>query len=304
MPISLTSRRRFLAQSIGALSFSSLRLASADPGSPPTWVLAADTHINADPAKKSRGVNLTDHLQRAVKEILAHPTDFAGVIINGDCAHIDGQAGDYTQLASLTEPLLKAGLDLHLTMGNHDDRGPFRKSFARAAAPEDAVEDKHIAVIETPQANWILLDSLWKVNVVTGQLGEPQLRWLEALLDRYPDKPAILIGHHNPQFEPKVMKDGKELYTGLADSTQLFDLLHRKPQVQAYVFGHTHNWNVTRSTGGIQLVNLPPVSYVFDAERPSGWVKATATDAGLNLQLQSLLHQHPQHEETLELAWR
>ncbi len=48
-------------------------------------------------------------------------------------------------------------------------------------------------IIETPMANWILLDSLRFVNKTEGEIGEKQLKWLTGLLDANPDKPAVIL---------------------------------------------------------------------------------------------------------------
>src|SRR5690606_25576581 len=100
------------------------------------------------------------------------------------------------------QPLSEAGLPLHLTMGNHDDRAPLYQALAAQRPSDPPVDSKHVSVIESPHANWFLLDSLYQVNVVTGELGAEQLAWIEKELDARQDKPAIVMAHHNPQFDP------------------------------------------------------------------------------------------------------
>ena len=64
-----------------------------------------------------------------VGEITALPVKPAGVFINGDCAYLKGLPDDYANLAQCVAPLSAAGLPLHVTMGNHDDRGPLYQAL-------------------------------------------------------------------------------------------------------------------------------------------------------------------------------
>jgi 3',5'-cyclic AMP phosphodiesterase CpdA len=127
-------------------------------------------------------------------------------------------------------------------------------------------------------------------------LGKEQLAWLDTELARRPDKPALVVAHHNP--------DVRQNTSGLTDTKALFDVLRPRRQVKAYLFGHTHHWDVRADDDGIQLVNLPPVAYVFRQGNPSGWVDARLTAAGMSLQLNCVDPEHPQHGQTIELTWR
>lgn len=197
------------------------------------------------------------------------------------------------------KPLSEAGLSLHLTMGNHDDREPLYRALAAQRPKEPPVESKHVGVIESKHANWFLLDSLLKVDLVTGDLGEAQRKWLATTLAAHSNKPAIIVAHHNPQFEPDP--NGGP-WGGLRDSKELFELLDSQAHVQAYVFGHTHDWS-TRRRGRIHLINLPPVAYVFERGKPNGWVQAQLRDDGIDLELRALDVNHPQHGEKIALDW-
>ena len=85
---------------------------------------------------------------------------------------------------------------MHLVLGNHDQRENFWAAFPEAK-PALPAADRHAAVVETPLANWFLLDSLYKTNVTPGLLGAAQLQWLAKALDAHADKPALLVAHHN-----------------------------------------------------------------------------------------------------------
>lgn len=296
----LVSRRAFLGQATaGAVAgFVAVKGGSAGEENPNSFALLADTHIPGDPDTTARDTNMTANLRQVVGEVIAHRPKLSGVIVNGDCAYLKGLPGDYKNLASVVQPLSETGLPLHLTMGNHDNRQALYGALADQQKAAAVIESKHISVLETPKANWFLLDSLFQTDVVTGELGSQQREWLAQALDARANKPAILVAHHNPQWEPNANGG----WTGLKDAKALFDLIASRKQVKAYIYGHSHNWQLSKA-GNIHLVNLPPVAYVFAADRPNGWVQATAQDQGLRLQLHCVDTSHPQHGQTAELAW-
>jgi 3',5'-cyclic AMP phosphodiesterase CpdA len=307
MPLHLDplSRRRFLGGS-AVLALSPLIPASRAAAATEHWALLSDTHIAADPAEKSRqGINMAEHLRKVVAEVLAEKESLTGVLIDGDCAYNDGQPGDYTTLLEILDPLREAGLPVHFTLGNHDDRGKFAVALGEATGASP-VAGKHCSLIETPLANWILLDSLRIVNQVDGQLGAEQLAWIDKLLTANPDKPAILVGHHYPQVFREDIIPGEEKIkiSGLVDSEPFLDLLARHPAAKAYIYGHSHTWLLKRGEDGLHESTLPPTAYVFNPSMPAGWVRASLTATGLALELRALDPAHPQHGETHRLAWR
>ncbi|MGB7933682.1 MAG: hypothetical protein WCH04_15950, partial [Gammaproteobacteria bacterium] len=66
---------------------------------------------------------------------------------------------------------------------------PFHDAISWPAG-EPPVIDKHVSILETPRANWFLLDSLQRTNDLLGRLGEVQLQWLAKALDARADRPA------------------------------------------------------------------------------------------------------------------
>lgn len=310
MPLHLDplSRRRFLGGSaVLALSSAMPRAArAARAADSESWALLADTHIAADRTlKSSQGVYMAEHLGRVVAELLVEKETLSGVVINGDCAYNDGQAGDYAILLALLDPLREAGLPVHFTLGNHDDRDHFSAAVGDFAGG-GPVEGKYCSVLETPFANWILLDSLRYVNKVEGEFGEAQLAWVARLLEAQPDKPAILVGHHYPQvFREDIIPGEKKIQiSGLVDSEAFLATLSERRAAKAYVYGHSHTWLLKRGEDGLHQINLPPTAYVFDEARPSGWVRATVSARGMSLELRSLDRAHPRHGERHELVWR
>ncbi len=302
MPITLPplSRRRFLAGAVGAgagLLLSRFAIAQTQPVVDANRiVLISDLHIDANPAAINRETNMADNLARVVKEIAALDPRPAAVLVNGDCAHSVGTAGDYATLVELLKPIRQAGIAVHLSMGNHDNRENFWKAIPNADQPAKLVPDRQVSVIQTPLADWYMLDSLIKTSTTPGAIGEAQLAWLAKSLDAKPDKPAIVLTHHQPDLAPKT--------NGLTDTKALLDVLSPRKQAKSLIFGHTHAWANVKKPDGMHFVNLPPTAYTFAKGRPAGWVDVTLTDKSTTMVLYCLDDKHAQHRQKLSLDWR
>jgi 3',5'-cyclic AMP phosphodiesterase CpdA len=301
MPIQLPplSRRDFLRRALlsgASLAFAPQLHAAMRRTDATSFALLADTHIAADAAKISRTVNMTEHLAAVTREIVDLPQRAAGVFVVGDCAVSSGQPGDYVQFTKLLEALRADGLPLHLALGNHDHRENFWAALAAQRAAKRPVADKQVALIKSKHVNWLLLDSLEKTQQTPGALGEEQSRWLVETLDGNPQTPAVIVVHHNPGDDNNI--------SGLKDTKAFLEILRPRPQVKAWVYGHTHNWKVKRDASGLHLVNLPPVAYIFKEGDPSGWVHATTRRDGMKLELRSLDPNHKAHGQVVDLKWR
>ena len=143
--------------------------------------------------------------------------------------------------------------------------------------PKDKpVEGKQVIVVELERANLFVLDSFDPKNTVGGILGEAQLKWLAKALDDRKTKPAVVCVHHPLQFDvPKSVKSN-----GIADTTDFWPVLKDRPQVKAFVFGHTHTWKLAERDG-VHLINLPAIGYPFAKGEVTGWVDATFTEKGI-----------------------
>lgn len=309
MPTSLLpiSRRRFLQSSVvaAAAGWVTLRTVhAADEASDPNYyVFMADTHIDRDPDRvrhmANRHVNMRANLDKAVADILSNKPYPAGAIINGDCAHDVGLEGDYQVLARCIAPLLEAGIAVHMTMGNHDDRGPFYEVLANMRPEQPLVQDQHVLILDTPHAYLFLLDSLLRVNYTPGRLGEDQITWLKHALQAHQDKPVILFAHHYPQWHGA----GGQHFgrNGLQDGDDLFAAVTDHEHVRAFLFGHSHRWEVGRTYRHVALINQPAVAYVFREEQPSAFLHARFEPQGMNLQLECLDTRHPWHGQRHEI---
>jgi Icc protein len=301
MPVHLPpiSRRDFLKRSLltgAGLALAPELFAARWRSDENSWVLMADTHIAADPEQVARGINMTAHFRAATREVFALPRRPAGVFILGDCAFNSGETGDYATFAELLDPLRARGLPLHLALGNHDQRQHFAAVLEPKKKMQSPVRGRNVALLRTREVNWFVLDSLERTLQTPGALGDAQLDWLARTLDAHPDKPALVLVHHQP--------DDQENVSGLKDTGRLWEIIRPRNQVKAWIFGHTHRWNVRVDESGIHLVNLPPVAYVFQPANPFGWVHATVRGDGMNLELRCLDATHKDHGQTVVLKWR
>ncbi|HVR75346.1 MAG TPA: metallophosphoesterase, partial [Planctomycetota bacterium] len=263
----------------------------------PSWALLSDTHIHESLTEENQGQNMASNLLRALSDVLPHGPGTA--VVNGDIARLVGNTGDYASFLKLVEPLRAAGVPIHATLGNHDDRdkflGALEGSGEPALAPSSAraaVAQRHCSSFIADGVRWLLLDSLEKVNQTPGILGPAQLDWVARELDASPREPAILFLHHN------VEKSG----IGLRDTDDLLAVLRPRRQAKAVFFGHTHTWRRWEDEG-IHMVNLPAVGYTFAAAEPIGWVLAQPREDGLDLELRSF-GPHQEHGKKVALAWR
>jgi 3',5'-cyclic AMP phosphodiesterase CpdA len=301
MPISLPpiSRRAWLTNSLAA-GLASLAPRSWGAAQPPkeTWVLFSDTHIAADPALVARKACMAENLTRCVNQVLKLGQKPFGVMVNGDCVYMEGLKEDYETFGGLIAPLREAGLQVHCTLGNHDDRKNFMAAFTSVEDPRP-VEGKHVSVLSSATVNWVLLDSLDQVNKTPGVLGAAQLGWLDRTLKNLPERPTFVVAHHNPQVP---VPEG-EKHTGLVDSDGMFDVLARhQKKVRAFIYGHTHTWaHVQHEATGIHLLNLPPVAYVFNEARPNGWVMASVAGDAMDFELRCLNPNHEQHRQKISI---
>jgi 3',5'-cyclic-AMP phosphodiesterase len=299
MPITLppTSRRRWL-QHATAASFGVLasKLPAAN-SSEQLWVLFSDPHIAEDEKAVSREVCMAENLTRCVNQVLKIGQKPFGVIVNGDCTLLDGKSEDYATFARLMEPLTGNSIQVHCTLGNHDHRQNFINAILPPGPPnaerQVPVADKHVSVVSSATMNWVLLDSLHTVNSTPGLIGEVQLGWLDRTLRSLPNKPTLVVAHHNPQ---PPLTDPSKKPSGLQDADDLFKILASHDKVKGFIHGHIHNWGRSKHEAtGLPILSLPPVAYTFGKDRPNGWILVRATAEHAEFELRSLNPAHDEH---------
>ena len=264
--------------------------------------LLADTHISADPNRvfpgtrwpgspvkesEHEGVNMADCLAQAAKSVIALNPRPAHLIVNGDCALSKGIEAEYKQFFRLVEPIRAAGVTIHVTIGNHDNRENLWKLLPFLKKERMGVQ---AGVIELPHANLVLLDS------GNGALGDKQLNWLAKQLDERTDKPALIFGHFNP-----YPNRGVRPIEGMRDGSSLMKLLAERKHARAYVYGHTHEWQYDRRDH-LHLINQPAVSYYFGKGHAHGWIDMKLTETSADLELHCINRKHKQHGDRRQVS--
>jgi len=265
--------------------------------------LLADTHISADPELVYPGtkwpgspvkegehesVNMATCLAEAAKRVIALNPRPAHLIVNGDCALSNGKEAEYKEFLRLVEPIRAAGITVHVTIGNHDNREKLWKLLPFLKQEQMGLQAD---VIELPHANLILLDSGKR-----GILGDEQLNWLAENLDKQADKPALVFGHFNP-----YSNRGVRPIKGMRDGASLLKLLTERKHARAYFYGHTHEWQYDRRDH-LHLINQPAVSYYFGKGHAHGWVDMKLTEVSADLELHCINRKNKQHGDRRQVS--
>ena len=312
MPIILPpiTRRQFIKGSLalgGTALLNSRALAAADSDrtrlDPNRVALLADTHISADPAQRYPGtkwpgspvvedehewVNMADCLAQTAKRVIALNPRPAHLIVNGDCALSNGREGEYKEFLRLVEPIRAAGITVHVTIGNHDNRENLWRLLPFLKEEQLGVQ---AGVIELPHANLVLLDSGKK-----GILGDEQLNWLAKQLDQRAEKPALIFAHFNP-----YPNRGIRPIRGMRDGASLLKVLAERKHARGYFYGHTHEWQHDQQDH-LHFINQPAVSYYFGKGYAHGWVDMKLTETTAELELNCINAKHAQHGEKRQIT--
>ena len=169
-----------------------------------------------------------EHFDKTIDEILALNPLPRYVLCLGDIAYLTGKPEEYAAAKAGLDRLEAAGMQLTMTMGNHDRRANFAAAFPEKAAASE-LQDRMVYTVQTPRADFILLDSLQEGDnhdkwITPGAIDDSQRAWLESKLSGYTDKPVFVMAHH-PLNETKVGK-----------------ILMNSPSCRGYIYGHEHIW--------------------------------------------------------------
>ncbi|MBR4752678.1 MAG: metallophosphoesterase [Thermoguttaceae bacterium] len=202
----------------------------------------------------SETVQQVVRFNQSVCKVLAMNPRPANLLIYGDVAYDQGTVENYELFRELIKPIEAAGINWEVAMGNHDRLENFRQVFPQRFERKALVEGRYVNIVETPHADFILLDSYLK-GQVRGEISPEQREWLVQTLKKYDDKPVFVGCHHH-----------------LAD-TKIGDVLKACPGFVAYLHGHLHYYR-TPVQEEIKTICFPSVGHWGDM----GFMTARLTD--------------------------
>ncbi|MBQ7191074.1 MAG: metallophosphoesterase [Kiritimatiellae bacterium] len=240
----------------------------------------SDLHVGL-PLAKQKYKTMRDYphqpaaTQALVREILALPRPPANVLCLGDISLAFAEPDDYAIAAETLKPLTDAGIQVTCAMGNHDIRSEFLKYFP-GYDKTTKVPGRFVSVVNTPHADFILLDSLVEPEpskrgnygaCTKKGLGKEQLDWLLATIHAA-TRPTFLCAHHPA--------------AGLGIPMSVF----KNRIVPGYLHGHTHQWTTGYLRGDfdenarmLREVGIPTLGFEWDV----GWGLMRTTAKGATL---------------------
>jgi len=285
------SRRQLLkgglALAAGAVTFWPRPVLGEDREQCTRWAFLSDTHIAADPDNRYRGFCPYQNLQEIAGRLAGDLPE--GVVITGDLARLKGRPEAYANLKSLLTPLAQKR-PVYLGLGNHDNRDDFFNAFESTGRSGEVVENKHVVTADGGPVRLVILDTLDRINAISGLLGWPQRTWLETYLRTCDDTPTILFLHHKPKVD-------------LRDTGRLFRIIGPMTKVKAVVYGHTHQVGLSEYKG-IHLINLPAIGYNLGDSHPVGWMEAKLTAQGGEFLLHAMAGNTRYDGLRTTLTWR
>ena len=244
----MVTRRMFLSLTLAACAAAGI--AADVPLDPNLVALFADLHATT----RADNPHQREGLARCIRDVLALNPRPANVLFYGDLSFNHGDTNDYRQLKVLVKPLEEAGIRWSAALGNHDRRASFFSVFPERREASPRVPDRLVSVVNTPYADFILLDTCLE-GPVNGGLDETQRAWLRETLAR--SARPVFVGAHHPLKEAGVG-----------------GLLAASPACAAYLYGHNHAWR-PQAEGGVETLCLPSTGHWGDI----GYVLVKLSDA-------------------------
>ncbi|KRE89804.1 hypothetical protein ASG89_34745 [Paenibacillus sp. Soil766] len=141
------------------------------------FIHLTDIHISAPGKKPLFGLEMSEKLRAACAEIRTLEAKPSFVVISGDLTH-DGDLEDYRFLKKLLdaeEALL--GIPIHVALGNHDFREPFREGYLE----EEPSNESYYYSFMADGLRIVMLNTQVP-GTHNGRIDEVQLAWLKHLL--------------------------------------------------------------------------------------------------------------------------
>jgi Icc protein len=218
----------------------------------------SDTHLLGGADRLYDRVDSAGHLRELLTALENTGRRPSAIVFTGDLAD-RGEPAAYAELAAIVEPVAaRLGARIVWAMGNHDDRGAFRRELL--GEPGDGPVDR---------VYWF--DGLRVITLDTsvpgahhGELDDAQLAWLAAELSRPALDGTILAMHHPPI--PSILD--LAVAVELRDQSRLAAVLAGS-DVRGILAGHLH-YSSTATFAGIPVSVASASCYTQDLLVPEG----------------------------------
>ena len=196
-----------------------------------TTVLISDLHVGG----ANKQLEYTQpRLNKVVDAILTMRPRPRRVVCFGDVAMSYGLAVDYAASKPILKRIVDAGIELHLTMGNHDRRSAFFREWPEYAENQ-TVSGRCTRVVDLGGCDLVLLDTLKgtddraenDMGPVDGTIDDAQLAWFEAWIAAA--KRPFFVGSH--QFRDLYIKGEKPIKRAA-----------KSGWFCGWIYGHDHSW--------------------------------------------------------------
>ncbi|MGE7225592.1 metallophosphoesterase [Paenibacillus sp. PDC88] len=249
-----------------------------------------DIHINA-PAKNNPlfGIDTTAKLRKVFEDIRGLKTKPSFILISGDLTQ-DGDLEDYRHLKALIdEESAKAGIPVHVGLGNHDFRAPFREGYLEEAPSE---ESYYYSFVD--RGLRIVMLNTQVPGTHDGRLDEVQLAWLEATLNEPAEQGSIVVLHHPVTATPTELMDSHLLQ----NPQDLAEAISGRGVI-GLLSGHIHFHNIGSLNGipscaatGVAFGLDPTARHSMDFLDNSGYNLVTVKNGQIAVQPRYLPGEH------------
>ena len=207
--------------------------------------ILSDCHVGNWKSPKYQGEKFAECIAR----VLALDPLPAKMLIPGDLAYLWGRKEDYELARRLLQPVVDAGIEVTIGMGNHDRRENFLEYWPEYA-DRSPVSGRIVSKVRGVHFDYIMADTLDQPTetdkwITPGTIDNAQREWLKTECAAA-KRPLLVLAHH-PACELGTPGKG-----GTYDSARKFGELSmgtkEKPtNCCGYIHGHDHRWYVTRS---------------------------------------------------------
>ena len=207
--------------------------------------LLSDCHVGNWRSPAYQG----EKLRECIARVLALDPLPGKMLIPGDLAYHWGRKEDYALSRQLLQPVLDAGIELTIGMGNHDRRENFLEFWPEYAA-RSPVSGRIVSTVRGAHFDYVMLDTLdqpvetdrW---ITPGALDAVQREWLQAHC-KAAGRPFLVLAHH-PAGELGEPGKGKTVHSACIFGELIMGKKGAPTRCCGYIHGHDHRWYVTRS---------------------------------------------------------